>query len=1303
MAAGVENVAAKDIYFYAKSALKSSAVLQAICGRVRDPAVIDVVLGKETVLELLAQGNDGCLHSLCEQSVFGTIRDLKLLPWTSELRLSSPEAQGKDLLVLLSDSGKLSFVTFSNDLHRFLALSQVHLSYPGFDRRELGRSLAIEQRSRAVAVSAFQDRLSIFPITSSAGDRIVQEGTVYPGEAFPGPPWEAPDGSADVSCPSWGTVWSMAFIACDAVDVARGVVKLAIILHRPGTRGNEIQILSCWTHNHHTCLEARFMPPGLSPGYAPALAIQLVPTAHVGMLLVICEGCVLLLTVVAVAQAPVLVGSVRLPSDGLSTSKPPFITAWEWEANAGSTRLITITDKGNLHLLQLTSSGNGAELQLGPVLYTARPCNQLLWLAQGCVAAFVELGDGVMLQFASNAQLQHKSDILNTAPLLDFQMVDFYSENQDQIFAGSGVGVEGSIRVIRNGNKVELLLSSPPQYAGVTGVWSLRLRREDTYHSYLVMTFVDATRVLSVGLSFDDITELVGFNSTQTTIACGRIQDHYLVQVCGHAVRLTCPLQGRSSQSGPYVREWALPDAPYTAVKVGAVGATFALVSMVTIKPNFVREDVLAVLRVAADNNGQPHLVQVHRISLQAELSCISVPVSEGPGSKSEHDMASAPWTTGQAFCVVGTYLPSVELLVLDDSTIQCVASTSLSAPALSGAISNGPPESVRFVQFDSAYILVGLRSGGLLRYEIITSHLSSPPHRGTPVAVGHELASASGNAQSITPHVTLRLAAVRRIGVSPVSLIPLAASPSSDVVALSDRPWLLQAPRRTQCITCTSISFQPSTHATAVSCADCPNGVLFIADSCVHLVAMEQSKRLNVQKLPLGATPRRVLYHNQSKLLVVACTDETTSHFSMMPGTVATFPVICGLKCVDPVSGRVFYEMRLKPCEVAFSLKSWTLEHGQEYIVAGTALGVGTPLQGERGRLLLLRLQFHAGHADQGNGHRMVSADVEPEGSWDLQLVHEVTLPGMVCATMPYLNSYLLASAGRKLYCLTASFDGERAVLHKVARCHTRLFIAALTTYLTRIVVVDVKDSVLFYTYREDSKQFELEYCDRAQRLVADCALSDSNVACGVDRHGNFFALTNGERPEGDASTNPDINLVQAASFSIGESALHIREGSLAYRTPEVVRSADGASPIAVPPPDLRQQTLVAATLLGSIVLFLRLPKEEYDVLRAVEHALASYPITAPVLGNSHIAFRSQAASHTGHVLDGDMLAQFLELPDYHQRQVLNSLSAASHAAVLGMDAYTTIPGVAASQPGAEMTVEKILALIEHVHSRLS
>jgi len=58
---------------------------------------------------------------------------------------------------------------------------------------------------------------------------------------------------------------------------------------------------------------------------------------------------------------------------------------------------------------------------------------------------------------------------------------------------------------------------------------------------------------------------------------------------------------------------------------------------------------------------------------------------------------------------------------------------------------------------------------------------------------------------------VQLQLIAVRRVGITPVFLVPFCESLRSDIIALSDRPWLIQIARHSQKIAYTSVERRPN------------------------------------------------------------------------------------------------------------------------------------------------------------------------------------------------------------------------------------------------------------------------------------------------------------------------------------------------------------------------------------------------------------------------------------------------------------------------------------------------------------
>ncbi|KAM5559158.1 hypothetical protein ABKV19_020683 [Rosa sericea] len=84
-------------HYLSKCLLRGTVVLHVLHGHIRFPNSRDIVFGKEKSIELVIIGEDGIVQSVCEQPVFGTIKDIAVLPWNDGVN-SSPgfEAEGRN-------------------------------------------------------------------------------------------------------------------------------------------------------------------------------------------------------------------------------------------------------------------------------------------------------------------------------------------------------------------------------------------------------------------------------------------------------------------------------------------------------------------------------------------------------------------------------------------------------------------------------------------------------------------------------------------------------------------------------------------------------------------------------------------------------------------------------------------------------------------------------------------------------------------------------------------------------------------------------------------------------------------------------------------------------------------------------------------------------------------------------------------------------------------------------------------------------------------------------------------------------
>ncbi|XP_051138626.1 pre-mRNA-splicing factor prp12-like isoform X2 [Andrographis paniculata] len=1342
---------AAGAFYLAKTVLRGSVVLQAVCGHFRSPSSYDVVFGKETSIELVIIDEDGIIQSISEQPVFGTIKDLAVLPSNKAVYDHSPKILGKDTLIVISDSGKLSFLFFCNEMHRFFPLANVQLSAPGNSRNQVGRMLAIDS-------SAFEDQLAIFAISTSPNSTDIIDKRIFCPPEKDGR-LKTARGSTNIS----GTIWSMCFISKDYRQPSKEHKPLlAILLNRWGSfYRNELLLLEWNIDEHAVNVVYQFAEAG-------PLAYHIVEVPHSnGFAFLFRAGDIVLMDfrnsnapscvyrtslnftpveekkikhiiripdimdeegIHSVAASALLeLGDLNKSDDPMSIddygSVQPgsnYVCSWCWEPGAiNSSRIIFSADSGELYAIEMIFEPDGSlRVNLSDCLHKSLPCNVLLWLEGGFVVAIADMADGTVFKFEEGV-LKYRSSIQNIAPILDMCIVDYPDEKHDQIFACSGMASEGSLRIIRSGISVEKLLKTAPIYQGVTGTWTLKMNVSDLYHSFLVLSFVEETRVLSVGVSFADVTELVGFQPDVCTLACGVVGDGMIVQIHQFGVKLCLPVRALHPEgiasSSPVCTSW-FPDN--MNISLGAVGQGRIVVA--TSSPCY-----LFILGIISSSASQYEVYQIYCVKLQNELSCISIPV-EHPQQNTVLMRFAADYNltpdVGNLF-VVGTHRPSVEVVSFThDKGFQVLAVGIISLTNTMGTtISGCVPQDVKLVLVDRMYVLSGLRNGMLLRFEWSCNTTLSSTEPPCAQAVGSWMMNSPVLSNSIAPNtkipaifmsntsgrtkgefpVNLELIAVRRIGITPVFLVSLSDSLDADMIALSDRPWLLQTAR--QSLSYTSISFQPSTHVTPVCSIECPRGILFVAENSLHLVEMVPSKRLNVQKFHIGGTPRKILYHNESRLLLVMRTELDNDSCSSD---------VC---CVDPLSGSVLSSFKFDPGETGKCMQ--LVKVGNEHVLvigvsqsAGPAIMPSGEAESTKGRLVILcldQMQNSDSCSVQRNspiggygGEQLSSSSLcsspddnscdgiklEETEAWHLRLAYSTNWPGMPIAICPYLDRYFLASAGNSFYVCGFPNDNSQRV-RRLAVGRTRFTIMTLSVHFTRIAVGDCRDGILFYSYHEDSRKLEQVYCDPVQRLVADCVLMDVDTAFVSDRKGSVVVLSCADHLEDNAS--PERNLTLSCSYFMGEIAMSMRKGSFSYKLPadDMMKNYGTASNSN----NSSRNCIMASTLLGSIVIFIPITREEYELLEDVQARLVVDPLTSPILGNDHNEFRSRG-SRAGipKVLDGDILAQFLELTTMQQEAVLTSPQH-SNEAVSGL------------KPSMPVMVNQVVRLLERVHYALS
>lgn len=135
------------------------------------------------------------------------------------------------------------------------------------------------------------------------------------------------------------------------------------------------------------------------------------------------------------------------------------------------------------------------------------------------------------------------------SPIMNCQIADIANEDTPQVLMACGRGPRSTFRVLRHGLEVsEMAVSELP--GSPNAVWTIKRRADEEFDSYIVVSFINATLVLSIGETVAEVTDS-GFLGTTPTITCAQIGDDALVQIYPDGIR--------HIRADKRVNEWRTP------------------------------------------------------------------------------------------------------------------------------------------------------------------------------------------------------------------------------------------------------------------------------------------------------------------------------------------------------------------------------------------------------------------------------------------------------------------------------------------------------------------------------------------------------------------------------------------------------------------------------------------------------------------------------------------------------------------------------------------------------------------------
>ncbi|KAK7270094.1 hypothetical protein RIF29_22995 [Crotalaria pallida] len=1195
------------MYLYNLTLQQPTGIVCAINGNFSGGKTQEIVVARGKVLDLLRPDDSGRIQTVLSVEVFGAIRSL------AQFRLTGAQ---KDYIVVGSDSGRIVILDYNKEKNVFDKIHQETFGKSGCRRIVPGQYLAIDPKGRAVMIGACEKQKLVYVLNRDTAARLTISS-----------PLEAHK--------SHTLVYSICGVDCGFENPIFAAIELDYSeadLDSTGQAASEAQ-------KHLTFYELDLGLNHVSRKWSEqvdngANLLVTVPGGGDGPsgVLVCAENFVIYKN-----QGHQEVRAVIPRRADLPIERGVLIVSAAMHKLKSSFFFLLQTEYGDIFKVTLEHKNDRvSELKI-KYFDTIPVTTSMCVLKSGFLFAASEYGNHALYQFTgigddddvevSSAMLEETQDgfkpvyfrprklknflrvdqVESLMPIMDMKVSNLFEEETPQIFTLCGRGPRSSLRILRTGLAVsEMAVSKLPGIP--SAVWTVKKNVIDEFDAYIVVSFTNATLVLSIGETVEEVSDS-GFLDTTPSLAVSLIGDDSLMQVHPNGIR--------HIREDGRINEWRTP-GKRTISKVG-----------------YNRLQVVIALSggeliyFEVDVTGQ--LMEVEKHEMSGDVACLDIaPVPEG--------------RQRSRFLAVGSYDKTIRILSLDpDDCMQALSVQSVSSP----------PESLLFLEVQasvggedgadhpaSLFLNAGLQNGVLFRtvVDMVTGQLSDSRSR--------------------------------FLGLRAPKLFPIIVRGKRAMLCLSSRPWLGYIHQGHFLLT--PLSYETLEFAASFSSDQCVEGVVSVAGEALRIFTIERlGETFNETVIPLRYTPRKFVLQPKRKLLVIIESDQgaltaeereaarkecfevaqagengsgsadqmenggededkddalSDEHYGY-PKTESDKWVSC-IRVLDPRTGNTTCLLELQENEAAFSVCTVNF-HDKEY---GTLLAVGTA----KGLQFLPRRNATVGFI---HIYRFV------EDGRSLELLHKTQVDGVPLALCQF-QGRLLAGIGPvlRLYDL-----GKRRLLRK---CENKLFpntIVSIHAYRDRIYVGDIQESFHYCKYRRDENQLYIFADDCVPRWLTASYHIDFDTMAGADKFGNVYFVRLPQDVSDEIEEDPTGGRIKWEQGKLNGAPNKVEE-IVQFHVGDVITSLQKASLIPG-----GGECIVYGTIMGSVgALHAFTSRDDVDFFSHLEmHLRQDHP---PLCGRDHMAYRS-AYFPVKDVIDGDLCEQFPTLPMDLQRKIADEL----------------------------------------------
>ncbi|EGC32608.1 hypothetical protein DICPUDRAFT_95240 [Dictyostelium purpureum] len=1277
---GESNNNVDDSFYYSKTLLNPSVITHTVKGNFRNKynynkenKIQELIFIKENCIELVQYFEESqLLESINSQPSFSIIKDVKVLTLPTFitnnnnnnnnnnynnnndiLTLKNNElndnidqnCKEKDFLVITSDSGYLSILTWSNIKKQFIFVQHLRISPPGYSFKYLGDKIQISQCNRIIGVSALKNKLSLFLINNNNNNK---DSVLIISKKI-----DIKDLDGDIYS------FNFSYEKDDPYFLTYNHCFINIL-----TTKDKNQIISKFQFNFQTntvkeikknnnLIQSQQQSSQLiNYQFINIPKINFISSFNFNYYFLLLLNNKIIFTNSNFEKLKEITIKEDCDDEEFRTiiddeeyeeyyykKQNKLITCYNWHQIESTLYLLIGNEMGNLYGIEFTFDSNNFKSSatnfnsFKKFKFKFNPIQNLINLNNGYFGIIGDLSDGGIYNIDFNKyEINECERIENHSGIIDFEIQKQKFTTKIYTCCG-GSNSFGSVKVIENSIPTHILHHEKKRI-GAIYVWS--------FSPYIVIGYPSSTVVEKVSVAEeeeDDMFSLdnIYFIENQATIYCYRTSDGTFVQVTPKTIVLYNNKYSKRKES----YRWDVGENSIITNACSRDGLLLVAIS----KPNSIQS--FNIVQDDSNDHGLS-LKLLNSIPLEFEVSCISLPkFNENEILDKENQIFNT--------CIVGTYLMNIFILnfkfnkilysfneteenqvinAIPNSILLSILNQLNQNQQKSNHLNQQPEKKNRDeINFK---LICGLRDGLLLKFDILYNLHS--------------------NCFKVSKNIYSK-----SISSSPVTVLSVL---NQGAMVLTDQPYYITSIKNH--ISLCKISFKNDKMISYCSLYYSENSrqnFLFVNPELgLYLANIDFSKKMSVKTLLSNnqnqqyqnqnqqfQNPNRILLIEKYSILIIlndfnisvlVLSDHLTnynsnSHILSQSSSSSQLEIFNNNELYYK---KIFQTKDSLNFKSNHSIKYW--EQKNLIIVYGNNKNNGT--------IYFYSIQFNH---KSNCGSEEISLTLEKKRTFDKP----------ISSVLPFVDGKYLVftTKGNLMIDYNSGVQSNSEDLNIQITTPFPVTISKFRASDNKLLLGTETNGLDVYRYNQEDKSFT--HCSNEKsKFISDAIfLSTDDQIATIDKYGNFKNLNLNQINQMNQELNQPINQEPQQQHNNNQEQQQIQQ--LQQQLHSIPIILDPINQFSLKESclkllQLNNSKIITCSLLGSVILFGKLSRVEYKVLLTIQNSLKNDKSSKPITNNDHNLYRSEI-SNCKNVLDGDLLYQFLFLEEIDQINLISKL----------------------------------------------